>query len=98
MQINREFITTALSHLFYLEGKHLRCSNAHEVKSVFLPLGDKNNNYSLSVVVTVKNEYDEATTTVSTQVCHLAVVVCFIERRWVIEIQIEETGCPCKSL
>ncbi|XP_076592785.1 polycystin-1-like protein 2 [Chaetodon auriga] len=49
-------------------GKHLRCSNAHEVKSVFLPLGDKNNNYSLSVVVTVKNEYEKATTTVSTQV------------------------------
>ncbi|XP_054473206.1 polycystic kidney disease protein 1-like 2 [Anoplopoma fimbria] len=50
-------------------GKHLRCSNANEVKSVFLPLGDKNNNYSLSVVVTVKNEYEKASTTVvSTQV------------------------------
>ncbi|XP_059209203.1 polycystin-1-like protein 2 [Centropristis striata] len=49
-------------------GKHLRCSNANEVKSVFLPLGDKNNNYSLSVVVTVKNEHEKATTTVSTQV------------------------------
>ncbi|XP_033504613.2 polycystin-1-like protein 2 [Epinephelus lanceolatus] len=49
-------------------GKHLRCSNANEVKSVFLPLGDKNNNYSLSVVVTVKNEHEKATTAVTTQV------------------------------
>ncbi|XP_069030569.1 polycystin-1-like protein 2 [Embiotoca jacksoni] len=49
-------------------GKHLRCSNASQVKSVFLPLGDKNNNYSLSVMVTVKNEYQEATTTITTQV------------------------------
>ncbi|KAM7406118.1 hypothetical protein PAMP_000517 [Pampus punctatissimus] len=49
-------------------GKHLRCSNSNEVKSVFLPLGDKNNNYSLSIVVTVKNGYEKATTTVSTQV------------------------------
>ncbi|XP_027137142.1 polycystic kidney disease protein 1-like 2 [Larimichthys crocea] len=48
--------------------KHLRCSNAHEVKSVFLPLGDKSNNYTLSVVVTVKNEFEKATTIVSTQV------------------------------
>uniref|UniRef100_A0A671XN96 Polycystic kidney disease 1 like 2a n=1 Tax=Sparus aurata TaxID=8175 RepID=A0A671XN96_SPAAU len=57
--------------LFYLQGQHLRCSNANEVKSVFLPLGDESNNYSLSVLVTVKNEYEEATTMVSTQVCHL---------------------------
>ncbi|XP_070762062.1 polycystin-1-like protein 2 [Enoplosus armatus] len=49
-------------------GKHLRCSNTQEVKSVFLPLGDKNNNYSLSVVVTVKNEHEKVNTTVSTQV------------------------------
>ncbi|XP_039983123.1 polycystic kidney disease protein 1-like 2 [Xiphias gladius] len=49
-------------------GKHLRCSHANEVKSVFLPLGDKNNNYSLPVVVTVKNGYEKATTTVTTQV------------------------------
>uniref|UniRef100_A0A8D3EA04 Polycystic kidney disease protein 1-like 2 n=1 Tax=Scophthalmus maximus TaxID=52904 RepID=A0A8D3EA04_SCOMX len=42
----------------------------NEVKSVYLPLGDKNNNYSLSVVVTVKNEYEKATATVTTQVCH----------------------------
>ncbi|XP_019954244.2 polycystin-1-like protein 2 isoform X2 [Paralichthys olivaceus] len=49
-------------------GKHLRCSNANEVKSVFLPLGDKNNNYSLSVVVTVKNGDEKVTTAVTTQV------------------------------
>ncbi|KAM3625915.1 uncharacterized protein V6R79_019756 [Siganus canaliculatus] len=49
-------------------GKHLRCSNTQEVKSVFLPLGDKSNNYSLSVMVTIKNEREKATTTVSTQV------------------------------
>ncbi|XP_035483332.2 polycystic kidney disease protein 1-like 2 isoform X1 [Scophthalmus maximus] len=50
------------------QGKHLRCSYTNEVKSVYLPLGDKNNNYSLSVVVTVKNEYEKATATVTTQV------------------------------
>ncbi|XP_034046435.1 polycystic kidney disease protein 1-like 2 [Thalassophryne amazonica] len=50
------------------DGKPLRCSSANEVKSVFLPLGDKNNNYSVSVVVTVKNEYEIITTTVNTQV------------------------------
>ncbi|XP_040894682.1 polycystic kidney disease protein 1-like 2 [Toxotes jaculatrix] len=49
-------------------GKHLRCSNSNEVKSVFLPLGDKNNNYSLSVVVTVKKGHEKATTTVTAQV------------------------------
>ncbi|XP_053283068.1 polycystic kidney disease protein 1-like 2 [Pleuronectes platessa] len=49
-------------------GKHLRCSNANEVKSVFLPLGDKNNNYSLSVVVTVKHGDEKVTTTVTAQV------------------------------
>ncbi|KAM9408292.1 LOW QUALITY PROTEIN: polycystin-1-like protein 2 [Pholidichthys leucotaenia] len=49
-------------------GTHLRCSNVQEVKSVFLPLGDESRNYSLSVVVTVKNEHKTATTTVVTQV------------------------------
>lgn len=52
------------------KGEHLRCSNADVVKSIFLPLGDKNNNYMLSIVVTVKNEYEETTTTIDTQVCH----------------------------
>ncbi|KAF7662063.1 hypothetical protein LDENG_00247400, partial [Lucifuga dentata] len=54
--------------LYCFKSKHLRCSSASEVKSVFLPLGDKNNNYSLSVVVTVKNEYEKTTTRVTTQV------------------------------
>ncbi|XP_026176225.1 polycystic kidney disease protein 1-like 2 [Mastacembelus armatus] len=49
-------------------GTHLRCSNTNEVKAVFLPLGDKSNNYSLSVVVTVKNENEKVTTSVTTQV------------------------------
>ncbi|XP_078114747.1 polycystin-1-like protein 2 [Sander vitreus] len=63
------FCSTGCLYCFKTDtGKHLRCSNANEVKSVFLPLGDKNNNFSLSVVVTVKNEYEKATTTVSTQV------------------------------
>ncbi|XP_044057560.1 polycystic kidney disease protein 1-like 2 isoform X2 [Siniperca chuatsi] len=63
------FCSTGCFYCFKTDtGKHLRCSNAREVKSVFLPLGDKNNNYSLSVVVTVKNEHEKATTTVSTQV------------------------------
>nr|XP_054588101.1 polycystic kidney disease protein 1-like 2 isoform X1 [Nothobranchius furzeri] len=49
-------------------GKHLRCSKTNEVKSVFLPFGDENNNYSLSVVATMKNEYTTSTTTLTTQV------------------------------
>lgn len=54
-----------------LQGKHLRCSDTQEVKSVFLPLGDKNNNHSLSLVVTVKNENNKASATLTTQVCAL---------------------------
>lgn len=38
---------------------------------MYLPLGDMNNNYSLTVVVTVKNEHGTTTTTVPTQVCYL---------------------------
>ncbi|XP_057707318.1 polycystic kidney disease protein 1-like 2 isoform X1 [Corythoichthys intestinalis] len=49
-------------------GKHLRCSNLESVKSILLPAGDENNNYNLSIVVTVKNDNSEATTTVHTQV------------------------------
>ncbi|XP_061566502.1 polycystin-1-like protein 2 isoform X1 [Cololabis saira] len=49
-------------------GKHLRCSNANDVKSVFLPLGDENNNNILSMVVTVKNENATTTTTLAAQV------------------------------
>ncbi|XP_055085881.1 polycystic kidney disease protein 1-like 2 [Periophthalmus magnuspinnatus] len=49
-------------------GKHLKCSDAHEIKSVFLPLGDMNNNYSLSLMVTVKNANQKAVTNISTQV------------------------------
>ncbi|XP_023129023.3 polycystic kidney disease protein 1-like 2 isoform X1 [Amphiprion ocellaris] len=63
------FCSTGCNYCFKTKtGKHLRCTNTNEVKSVFLPLGDKKNNYSLSVVVTVKNEYQEETTTVVTQV------------------------------
>ncbi|KAJ3593029.1 hypothetical protein NHX12_005367 [Muraenolepis orangiensis] len=51
-----------------VKGEQLRCSNSDELKSVFLPLGDKNNNYSLSIVVTVKNGDKEADTTITTQV------------------------------
>ncbi|XP_028329737.1 polycystic kidney disease protein 1-like 2 [Gouania willdenowi] len=49
-------------------GDHLRCTDSNEAKSVFLPLGDENNNYTLSVLVTVKNENNNASTTISTQV------------------------------
>ncbi|XP_054627000.1 polycystic kidney disease protein 1-like 2 [Dunckerocampus dactyliophorus] len=49
-------------------GKHLRCSNTEVVKSVLLPIGDEKNNYNLSLVVTVKNENEEITTTVYAQV------------------------------
>ncbi|XP_075325387.1 polycystin-1-like protein 2 [Odontesthes bonariensis] len=45
-------------------GKHLRCSNANEVKSVFFPSGDEKNDYILSVLVTVKN--DDGNTSVVT--------------------------------
>uniref|UniRef100_A0A3Q1CIZ1 Polycystic kidney disease 1 like 2a n=1 Tax=Amphiprion ocellaris TaxID=80972 RepID=A0A3Q1CIZ1_AMPOC len=68
------FCSTGCNYCFKTKtGKHLRCTNTNEVKSVFLPLGDKKNNYSLSVVVTVKNEYQEETTTVVTQVFSLSV-------------------------
>ncbi|XP_078480345.1 LOW QUALITY PROTEIN: polycystin-1-like protein 2, partial [Lampetra planeri] len=50
------------------KGSHLRCSNADVVKSVFLPLGDKNNDFRLSIVVTVKNRFQETSTTVHAQV------------------------------
>ncbi|XP_072321390.1 polycystin-1-like protein 2 [Eucyclogobius newberryi] len=49
-------------------GKHLKCSDAHEMKAVFLPLGDKNNNFSLSLMVTVKNENKKASTNITTQI------------------------------
>ncbi|XP_036950669.1 polycystic kidney disease protein 1-like 2 isoform X1 [Acanthopagrus latus] len=63
------FCSTGCSYCFKTDtGQHLRCSNANEVKSVFLPLGNESNNYSLSILVTVKNEYEEATATISTQV------------------------------
>ncbi|KAK7913117.1 hypothetical protein WMY93_013328 [Mugilogobius chulae] len=50
------------------KGKHLRCSDAPEIKSVFLPLGDKNNNFSLSLMVTVKNQNKNTSTNITTQV------------------------------
>ncbi|CAG5856045.1 unnamed protein product [Menidia menidia] len=49
-------------------GKHLRCSNSNELKSIFLPSGDENNDYNLSVLVTVKNEYTTTTTEIATKV------------------------------
>ncbi|XP_019742004.1 polycystic kidney disease protein 1-like 2 [Hippocampus comes] len=49
-------------------GKHLRCNNKEIVKSILLPVGDEKNNYNLSIVITVKNEYTEVTTMVHTQV------------------------------
>uniref|UniRef100_A0AAV2LQ61 Polycystic kidney disease 1 like 2a n=1 Tax=Knipowitschia caucasica TaxID=637954 RepID=A0AAV2LQ61_KNICA len=51
-------------------GKHLRCSDAVEMKTVFLPLGDMNNNFSLSLMVTVKTENKKISTKISTQVRH----------------------------
>ncbi|XP_040019356.2 polycystin-1-like protein 2 [Gasterosteus aculeatus] len=63
------FCSTGCFYCFKTDtGEHLRCSKANEVRSVFLPLGDKNNNYTLLVVVTVKNKYEKTSTTVSTQV------------------------------
>ncbi|XP_028258061.1 polycystic kidney disease protein 1-like 2 [Parambassis ranga] len=50
-------------------GKQLWCSNANEVKSkVFLPLGDVNKNYNLSIIVTVRNAHELVTTTITTQI------------------------------
>ncbi|XP_024909306.1 polycystic kidney disease protein 1-like 2 [Cynoglossus semilaevis] len=64
------FCTTGCVYCFKTNaGQHLRCSNANEMKSVFLPLGDENNNYTLSVIVSAKNGMDQtSTTTVTTQV------------------------------
>ena len=53
-------------------GQQLRCSDSDELKSVSLPLGDKNNNYSLTMVVTVKNGDKDNDMTITTQVCLLS--------------------------
>ena len=53
-------------------GQQLRCSNSDELKSVSLPLGDQNNNYSLTMVVTVKNGEQDTHVTVTAQVCLLS--------------------------
>nr|XP_046201462.1 polycystic kidney disease protein 1-like 2 [Oncorhynchus gorbuscha] len=48
--------------------KHLRCSYGNEVKSIFLPLGNKSYNYSLSVVVTLTNGERKTNATITTEV------------------------------
>lgn len=68
---NPAYFPFDMETFFVLLGSHLRCSTAAEVKSVYLPYGDMTNNYSLTVVVTVKNEHGTTTTTVPTQVCCL---------------------------
>ncbi|XP_036400112.1 polycystic kidney disease protein 1-like 2 [Megalops cyprinoides] len=37
------------------KGNYLHCGNQQNVKSLFLPLGDKNSNYKLTISVSVKN-------------------------------------------
>ncbi|XP_077451223.1 polycystin-1-like protein 2 [Stigmatopora argus] len=63
------FCSSGCQYCFQTDtGKHLRCSNVESVKSILLPAGDENNNYNLSIVVTVKNDNAEVTTIVHTQV------------------------------
>ncbi|KAM9346888.1 polycystin-1-like protein 2 [Symphorus nematophorus] len=50
------------------EGKHLRCSETNEAKSVFLPLGDSSSNYNLIITAAAKNSRVVASTTITTQV------------------------------
>lgn len=70
----RKEIQNKTVSFFFLEGNHLRCSDTAEVKSLYLPHGDQNNNYSLMVEVTVKNDHEKFTTTIPTQVgCLVAV-------------------------
>lgn len=88
-------ITVSLNHLLCLQGKHLRCSNANEVKSVLLPLGDKNNNYSLSVVVTVKNGHEKVSTAVTAQVRQLPVIT-YLRAGGLEEFKLEH--CPLDVL
>ncbi|XP_077374484.1 polycystin-1-like protein 2 [Festucalex cinctus] len=65
----RSFCSSGCLYCFKTDtGKHLRCSDKEFVKSILLPVGDEKNNYNLSIVVTVKNEYTEVTTIVHTQV------------------------------
>uniref|UniRef100_A0A8C7UXI6 Polycystic kidney disease 1 like 2a n=1 Tax=Oncorhynchus mykiss TaxID=8022 RepID=A0A8C7UXI6_ONCMY len=52
----------------YISDKHLRCSYGNEVKSIFLPLGNKSYNYSLSVVVTLTNGDRKTNATITTEV------------------------------
>ncbi|XP_071256344.1 polycystin-1-like protein 2 [Salvelinus alpinus] len=51
-----------------IQDKHLRCSYGNEVKSIFLPLGNKRYNYSLSVVVTLTNGDRKTNATITTEV------------------------------
>ncbi|XP_064867230.1 polycystin-1-like protein 2 [Oncorhynchus nerka] len=51
-----------------IQDKHLRCSYGNEVKSIFLPLGNKSYNYSLSVVVTLTNGDRKTNATITTEV------------------------------
>ncbi|KAK2839552.1 hypothetical protein Q5P01_013292 [Channa striata] len=48
--------------------KQLCCSKSNEVKSVFLPLGDKSSNYNLIITATVKKGSLVVSTTMITQV------------------------------
>lgn len=73
---NSELIPFEPLIAYCFEGNHLHCGHTKEVKSLYLPLGDVNSNYSLSIVVTVKNEHDRANTTILTQVCVLPLPVC----------------------
>ncbi|KAK2906286.1 hypothetical protein Q8A73_010229 [Channa argus] len=55
-------------YCFKIKEKQLRCSMNNEVKSLFLPLGDKSSNYNLVITATVKQGNLVDTTTMTTQV------------------------------
>ncbi|XP_074551429.1 polycystin-1-like protein 2 [Halichoeres trimaculatus] len=50
------------------EGEHLRCTEDNTLKSIFLPLGDKNSNYKLVIKADAKSGSFEASTTITTKV------------------------------
>ncbi|KAM6978376.1 polycystin-1-like protein 2 [Tautogolabrus adspersus] len=50
------------------DGKHLRCTKNNEVKSVFLPPGDRKSNYTLIIKATAKKSSFVASTAITTKV------------------------------
>ncbi|KAM6934543.1 polycystin-1-like protein 2 [Xenentodon cancila] len=58
-------------YCFAAEGKHLLCSNNKQVKTVFLPLGDKRDDHNLLITATARNDSIVFSSTLTAQVFDL---------------------------